>query len=42
LHEESLDPQFLSGQSNMFEILKILDEKEARFKELEKLSIKYN
>jgi hypothetical protein len=26
----------------MFEILKILDEKEARFKELEKLSMKYN
>ena len=26
----------------MFEILKILDEKEARFKEMEKLSVKYN
>lgn len=26
----------------MFEILKILDEKEAKFKELEKLATKYN
>ena len=42
LHEESLDPIFLSGQSNMFEILKILDEKEARFKDMEKLATKYN
>lgn len=42
LHEESLDPLFLSGEANMFEVLKILDEKEARFKELESRSMKYN
>lgn len=42
LHEESQDPMFLSGEANMFEVLKILDEKEARFKELEARSIKYN
>jgi hypothetical protein len=33
---------FLSGEANMFEVLKILDEKEARFKELESRSMKYN
>jgi dynein heavy chain, axonemal len=37
-----LDPIFLSGEANMFEVLKILDEKEARFKELENRSMKYN
>ena len=42
LHEESLDAMFLSGEANMFEVLKILDEKEARFKELEARSMKYN
>ena len=42
LHEESLDPLFLSGDANMFEVLKILDEKEARFKEFEARSMKYN
>lgn len=33
---------FLKGDANMFEILKILDEKEAIFKELENRSQKYN
>jgi len=42
LHEESIDPIFLSGEANMFEVLKVLDEKEARFKELETRSLKYN
>ena len=42
LHEDMLDPQFLKGDANMFEILKILDEKEAQFKELENRSQKYN
>lgn len=37
-----MDPQFLKGDANMFEILKILDEKEAQFKELENRSQKYN
>jgi dynein heavy chain len=42
LHEDMIDPQFLKGDANMFEILKILDEKEAQFKELENRSMKYN
>lgn len=42
LHDESLDPIFLSGDANKIEMLKILDEKEARFKELEGSSLKYN
>jgi hypothetical protein len=33
---------FLSGEANMYEVIKILDEKEARFKELETRSLKYN
>jgi len=37
-----VDPVFLKGDSNMFETLKILDEKEAHFKELENRSQKYN
>jgi hypothetical protein len=42
LHEDSLDPMFESGEANMNEVLKILDEKEAKFKQLETLSMKYN
>jgi dynein heavy chain len=42
LHEAMIDPMFLKGDANMFEILKILDEKEAIFKELENRSQKYN
>ena len=42
LHDESLDPIFLSGDANKIEMLRILDEKEARFKELEGRSLKYN
>jgi cell division FtsZ-interacting protein ZapD len=37
-----LDPMFLKEDVNMFEVLKILDEKEAQFKELENRSLKYN
>lgn len=33
---------FESGEANMNEVLKILDEKEAKFKQLETLSMKYN
>lgn len=29
LHEQSRDPIFLSGDANMFEVLKILNDKEA-------------
>jgi hypothetical protein len=42
LYEESIDPLFLSGEANKIEVLRILDDKEARFKELETRSLKYN
>lgn len=42
LHEATKDPIFISGDANMFEVLKILDDKEAQFKELEARSMKYN
>ncbi len=42
LNEEALNPNFLSGDANMFEVLKQLDDLETRFKELEDRSMKYN
>jgi hypothetical protein len=42
LNEETNNPLYLSGEANMFEILRSLDELEARFKELENRSMKYN
>ena len=42
LNDQTLDPKYLSGESNMFEVLKNLDELETKFKELEERSTKYN
>lgn len=42
LHEEAKNPIFLSGEANMFDMLRQLDELEGRFKELETRSMKYN
>jgi len=42
LHEQSQNPLFLSGEANMFDVLRQLDELENRFKELENRSMKYN
>ena len=42
LQEESKNPLYLSGEANMFEVLRQLDELETRFKELETRSAKYN
>lgn len=42
LSEEVNNQIFLSGDANMFDILRTLDELEARFKELENRSQKYN
>jgi dynein heavy chain len=42
LFEEAQDKQFLDGKSDMFEMLKVLDGIEARFKELETRSTTYN
>jgi len=42
LNEETNNQVFLSGEANMFEVLKNLDDLESRFKELEERSIKYN
>jgi hypothetical protein len=42
LYEEAQHKQFLDGKSDMFEMLKVLDGIEARFKELETRSITYN
>ena len=42
LQDETRNPIFLSGDANMFEMLRQLDELEGRFKELEVRSQKYN
>lgn len=42
LHEEATNPIYLSGEANMFDMLRQLDELEVRFKELETRSLKYN
>lgn len=42
LHEASLNEAFLSGQSNMFDMSRQLDELETKLNELEGLSSKYN
>lgn len=42
LNDEVGNPIFLSGEANMFDILRNLDELEGRFKELENRSMKYN
>jgi len=42
LHEASLNEAFLSGQSNMFDMSRQLDELEAKLNDLESLSAKYN
>jgi dynein heavy chain len=35
LQDEITNPVFLSGEANMFDMLRMLDELEGRFKELE-------
>jgi len=42
LQEEATNPVYLQGDSNMYQMLKSLDELEGRFKELEERSQKYN
>ena len=42
LHAEAMNEIFLSGEANMYDMLKTLDELENRFKELEDRSQKYN
>ena len=42
LAEEVQNPLFLSGEANMFDMIRTLDELEARYKELENRSMKYN
>ena len=37
-----MNPIFLSGEANMYEVLQILEGLEPRFKELETRSMKYN
>ena len=37
-----MNPIFLSGEANMYEVLQILEGLESRFKELETRSMKYN
>ena len=40
--EEAQHEQFLDGKSDLFDMIKVLDGLEERFKELEATSIKYN
>ena len=42
LSEEVNNPIYLSGDANMFEVLKNLDDLESRFKVIESTSVKYN
>ncbi|PCI26914.1 hypothetical protein COB52_05615 [Candidatus Kaiserbacteria bacterium] len=42
LHGEAIDDIFLSGDANMYEVLNKIDGIEAKFKELEERSSKYN
>ena len=42
LHQDALDDMFLSGEANMYEVLKKIDQIELKFKELEERSTKYN
>jgi len=41
LHEQTLDPIYLDGSANIFEVLKTLEEKEERFKEMQAKSERY-
>lgn len=42
IFEEAQDKQFLDGKSDLFEMIKILEALEVRFKELEDRSSTYN
>lgn len=42
MHEAALNEAFLSGESNMFDMSRQLDELEAKMNSLEELSQKYN
>lgn len=41
LHEQTLDPIYLDGSANIFEVLKTLEEKEDKFKEMQAKSERY-
>ena len=42
LLEESTNPAFISGDSNMNQTLNVLEDLEVRYKEIENRSLKYN
>jgi dynein heavy chain len=42
LHGVAVDDMFLSGDANMYEVLKKIDEIETKFVKLEQDSVKYN